>query len=400
VRVLIVDDQHHVRTWERAVLASMGITDVVEAADGREAIAAVTRAGGWFDLVLCDLRMPERDGIETLRGFAALGVQSGVVIVSGEDERVLDTTALLTEAHGLRLLGTIQKPVTTQKLEPVLLKMRRRITPSGQSTIVAPPGDIENAFARGELRLMYQPKVSIRTGDLAGVEALVRWQHPEFGMFPPSAFVPLMEGSVTHSRSLADFTLREAVACVGRKRAEGLELRVAVNLSRRALDRLDLPEWIAERCKEHDVPPGQITLEITETAVVHDMVRLLDVATRLRLKGFALSIDDFGTGESGLSTLKRLPFTELKIDREFVDGCSRSMTQRSVVEASIDLARRLNMSVVAEGVQYKSDWDVLDALRCDTVQGYYVATPMSEAHLVEWVSRMTPFGQPPVEEGR
>jgi EAL domain-containing protein (putative c-di-GMP-specific phosphodiesterase class I) len=393
VRVLIVDDQQHVRTWVRTVLSSMGVTDVVEASDGRSAIAAVSRPGGWYDLILCDLRMPEHDGIETLRAFAALGVQSGVAIVSGEDERVLDTTALLTEAHGLRLLGTIQKPVTAQKLENIFAKMRRRATPAGQRVILAPASDIQNAFDRGELRLLYQPKVSLRSGELVGVEALVRWQHPDYGVFPPAAFVPLMEGTPEHSRSLTDFTLREAIACIGRARAEGRVLRAAVNLSRRAFDRLDLPEWIEALCIEHQISPGQVTLEITETAVVHDMVRLLDVATRLRLKGFALSIDDFGTGESGLSTLKRLPFTELKIDREFVDGCARSMTQRSVVEASLALARSLNMSAVAEGVQYRSDWDVLDALRCDVVQGYYVATPMQEAQIADWQSKMTPFGK-------
>ena len=392
VRVLVVDDQEQVRAWERTVLSSLGITDIVEAGDGREAIAAVSKPGGWFDLILCDLHMPERDGVETLRAFAALGIQSGVAIVSGEDARVLDTTALLTEAHGLRLLGTLQKPVTAQKLEPIIIRMRKRVTPSGASVVLAPAADIDNAFTRGELLLMYQPKVSLRSGELVGVEALVRWHHPEFGMFPPSAFVSLMEGSPQHSRDLANFTLRESIACVGRALAEGRQLRVAVNLSRRAFDRLDLPEWIEAQCIEHRVPASHVTLEITETVVVHDAVRLLDVATRLRLKGFSLSIDDFGTGESGLSMLKRLPFTELKIDREFVDGCARSMTQRSVVEASIALARSLNMTAVAEGVQYRRDWDVLDALRCDVVQGYYVATPMTENQIGEWESRMTPFG--------
>jgi EAL domain-containing protein (putative c-di-GMP-specific phosphodiesterase class I) len=393
LRILIVDDQEHVRRWVRAVLHSMGITDVAEAADGREAVNAVTQPGGWFDVVLCDLRMPERDGIETLRAFAALGIQSGVAIVSGEDERVIDTTALLTEAHGLRLLGTVQKPVTAQKLQAMFLKLRE-LAPPGQSVMIAPAGDLENAFLRGELRLMYQPKVSLRTGELVGVEALVRWQHPEFGLFPPSAFVPLIEGSADFSARLAEFTLREAIACAGRSRVAGRDLKVAVNLSRRTCDRLDLPEFVAQLCIEESVPPAFVTLEITETAVAHDAVRLLEVATRLRLKGFALAIDDFGTGESGLSQLKRLPFTEIKIDREFVDGCSRSSTQRSVVEASLALARSLNMTAVAEGVQYRNDWDALSALGCDVVQGFYVATPMGEPQLAGWIERTTPFGRP------
>ena len=391
VRVLVIDDQEHVRTWIRSVLGSMGVTDVTEAADGREAITLVTQPGGWYDLVLCDLRMPERDGIETLRAFAALGVQVGVAIMSGEDERIIDTAGLLTEAHGLRLLGTLQKPVTVKKLESIFGTMRetRGVITPGQ--VLAPVGDLANAFARGELHMNYQPKLWMRDCTLYGVEALVRWRHPEFGVFQPSAFVPLIEGSAEYSQWLTEFTVREAVAFAGRSRAAGTDLRVAVNLSRRAFDRLDLPEWIETLCIEHHVPAGHVTLEVTETAVVHDTVRLLDVATRLRLKGFQLSVDDFGTGESGLSQLKKLPFTELKIDREFVDGCSRSATQRSVVEASLNLARSLGIVAVAEGVQYRVDWNVLAELGCDVVQGYYVSPPISEAHLATWESRLEPF---------
>jgi EAL domain-containing protein (putative c-di-GMP-specific phosphodiesterase class I)/CheY-like chemotaxis protein len=397
LRVLIIDDQEHVRRFERSVLASMGIADIVEAANGREAVSFVSQPGGWFDLILCDLRMPDWDGIETMRAFAALGVQSGVAIVSGEDERLIDTSALLADAHGLRLLGTIQKPITMPKLQPILAKLRTRLTPSrGLSVLLAPEGDIQNAFDRNELSLMYQPKVSIKTGELAGVEALVRWEHPEFGMFPPGAFVPLMESSPEYSSRLTEFTLCEAVSCVSRAGAAGRKLNTAINLSRRAFDRLDLPEWLEQLCREHNVPTALITLELTETAVAHDAVRLLDVATRLRLKGFALSIDDFGTGESGLSQLKRLPFTEIKIDREFIDGCSKSSTQRSVVEASLALARSLNMHAVAEGVQYRSDWDMLANMDCDLVQGYYVSMPMPEGQLYEWQKRMTPFQGAPL----
>ena len=392
LRVLIVDDQEHVRRFERTVLASMGISDIVEATSGREAVAAVSQPGGWFDLILCDLRMPDWDGVETMRAFAALGVQSGVAIVSGEDERLIDTSALLADAHGLRLLGTMQKPITAPKLQPILAKLRTRLTPSrGLSVVLAPESDIRGAFERNELSLMYQPKIAIKTGELAGVEALVRWEHPQFGMFPPSAFVPIIEESPEYSAKLTEYTLAEAVACVSREAAAGRRLHAAINLSRRAFDRLDLPEWLEQLCATHDVPTAQITLELTETAVAHDAVRLLDVATRLRLKGFALSIDDFGTGESGLSQLKRLPFTEIKIDREFIDGCSKSSTQRSVVEASLALARSLNMKAVAEGVQYRSDWDMLANMDCDLVQGYYVSMPMPESQLYEWQKRMTPF---------
>jgi EAL domain-containing protein (putative c-di-GMP-specific phosphodiesterase class I) len=142
-------------------------------------------------------------------------------------------------------------------------------------------------------------------------------------------------------------------------------------------------------CLEHCVEPDCITLELTETHVARDAVRLIDVATRLRLKGFTLSIDDFGTGQSGLSKLQKLPFNELKIDRQFVNGCSQSTTQRSVVEASLALARSLKMVSVAEGVQDRPDWDLLGQLGCDVVQGYFIARPMSEEGLKAWTTQWT-----------
>jgi EAL domain-containing protein (putative c-di-GMP-specific phosphodiesterase class I) len=382
--VLVIDDQSHVRGWVRTVLKSAGVTRVSEASDGGQALAEVTQPGAWFDLILCDLRMPERDGIETIRAFAALGLESAIAIMSVEEERVIETAGMLAEVQGLRLLGTVAKPLTREKLEQLFAKMREVVPEHADETKMAPESDLMNAFIRQELTLMYQPKLWMRTGKFAGVESLVRWKHPELGVFQPNSFVPLMEGSEDLSASLTDFSLRESIACIGRWRDAGRELRVAVNLSARAFDRLDLPERVNAMCLEHHVEPECVTLELTETYVARDAVRLIDVATRLRLKGFSLSIDDFGTGQSGLSKLQKLPFNELKIDRQFVNGCSQSSTQRSVVEASLALARSLKMVSVAEGVQYRPDWDLLNQLGCDVMQGYFIARPMTEEGLEAW----------------
>jgi EAL domain-containing protein (putative c-di-GMP-specific phosphodiesterase class I) len=384
LKVLIVDDQSHVRNWVRTVLKHAGVNDVTEASDGSEALTAVTHPGAWFDLILCDLRMPERDGIEVIRAFAALGIESAIAIMSVEEERVIETAGMLAEVQGLRLLGTVSKPLTGEKLMMLFDKMHAAAPQRPDEHRMAPEGDLTNAFIRQELQLVYQPKIWMRTGKFAGVESLVRWKHPALGLFHPNSFVPLMEGSDDLSASLTEFSLRESIACVGRWREAGRELRVAINLSARAFDRLDLPERINAMCLEHKVEPECITLELTETYVARDAVRLIDVATRLRLKGFTLSIDDFGTGQSGLSKLQKLPFNELKIDRQFVSGCSQSSSQRSVVEASLALAHSLKMISVAEGVQHRPDWDLLNQLGCDVMQGYFIARPMSEEGLEAW----------------
>lgn len=384
LKVLVIDDQSHVRNWVRTVLKGAGVTDIVEASDGGQALAAVTQPGARFDLVLCDLRMPERDGIETIRAFSALGLDSAFAIMSVEEERIIETAGMLAEVQGLRVLGTIPKPLTREKLEVLFRRMSEGTRQETQDAKLAPEGDIANAFARQELQLVYQPKIEMRTGRFAGVESLVRWKHPALGLFQPASFIPQIEGSEGLSASLTELSLRESIACVGRWRESGRELRMAVNLSARAFESLDLPERANAICLEHKVEPEWITLELTETYVARDAVRLIDVATRLRLKGFTLSIDDFGTGQSGLSKLQKLPFNELKIDRQFVNGCSQSSTQRSVVEASLALARSLKMVSVAEGVQYRPDWDLLNELGCDVMQGYFIARPMSEEGLEAW----------------
>lgn len=384
LKVLVIDDQSHVRNWVRTVLKGAGVTDIVEAADGGQALAAVTQPGARFDLVLCDLRMPERDGIETIRAFSALGLDSAFAIMSVEEERIIETAGMLAEVQGLRVLGTVPKPLTREKLEALFRRMSEGARPEAQDAKLAPEADLANAFARQELQLVYQPKIEMRTGRFAGVESLVRWKHPALGLFQPASFIPQIEGSEGLSASLTELSLRESIACVGRWRESGRELRMAVNLSARAFESLDLPERANAICLEHKVEPEWITLELTETYVARDAVRLIDVATRLRLKGFTLSIDDFGTGQSGLSKLQKLPFNELKIDRQFVNGCSQSSTQRSVVEASLALARSLKMVSVAEGVQYRPDWDLLNELGCDVMQGYFIARPMSEEGLEAW----------------
>ncbi|MFI5243958.1 MAG: EAL domain-containing protein [Gemmatimonadales bacterium] len=382
--VLIVDDQSHVRKWVRQVLKRAGVVQMNEAADGAEALAAVTQPGARFDLIICDLRMPGHDGVETIRAFAALGLESAIAIMSVEDERMIETAAALVEAQGLHLLGTIAKPLTPEKLEALFSKLREVAPRRLGDGVMAPEGDLANAFIREELRLVYQPKISMRTGEFSGVESFVRWKHPSLGLLGPASFVPLMERSDDFSASLADFTLRESIACVGRWNEAGRELRMAINLTARPFDRLDFPDRVSAMCLEYGVAPERITLELTETYVARDAVRLIDVAARLRLRGFTLSIDNFGTGQSGVSKLRKLPFNELKIDRQFVDGCSQSASQHSVVEASLALARSLQMISVAEGVQHRPDWDLLNQLGCDVAQGYFIARPMSEEGLEAW----------------
>jgi len=181
-RVLVIDDQEHVRKWVRRVLKSIGITNVTEADDGESALACVTAPGAAFELILCDLKMPRTDGIELIRAFSALRLETNVILLSMEPERVLETSAALAEEQGLRVLGALAKPLTAEKLEPLLRSAAvSRSNPVGESAKVK-PDELRAALTSGTLHMLYQPKITIATGRLAGVEALARWKHPDFGL--------------------------------------------------------------------------------------------------------------------------------------------------------------------------------------------------------------------------
>ncbi len=246
-------------------------------------------------------------------------------------------------------------------------------------------GELRHAIDSNEFTLHYQPKASLETGEVDGVEALVRWIHPERGMVPPDEFIPLAEQTGV-IKPLTAWVLDAALAQCRAWRDSGLELTVAVNLSVRNLLDAHLPESIAGLLSRHALPPSALELEITESTIVADQVRALDVLTRLNAMGIGLSVDDFGTGYSSLAYLKDLPVSELKIDRKFVNNMTEDGDDAFIVRSTIDLGRNLGLQVVAEGVETQAVWDQLAMLGCDVAQGYFLTRPLPPADLTEWLA--------------
>lgn len=254
---------------------------------------------------------------------------------------------------------------------------------------MATTGDLANAFARDELCLLYQPRISFRTGKVARVESLVRWKHPELGLLGPESFVTAMEEHDEHGAALLKFCLTEAMACAARWQDGGHELRVVTTLPARAFNRLDLPERLEDMARAAGIPPERITFQVTEAPDVFNAMMTIDILTRLALKSFSLSIDHFGASQSTPSSLRRMPFSEMRIDREFVHNCASSAANRAVVEASLSLAKNLKMTSVADGIQQRPEWNLLDSLGCDEGQGPFIARPMSEEGLSAWITQWT-----------
>jgi EAL domain-containing protein (putative c-di-GMP-specific phosphodiesterase class I) len=246
--------------------------------------------------------------------------------------------------------------------------------------------DLRRAVADRDLMLHYQPKVHAPSGQITGVEALMRWRHPQRGMVGPNVFIPLAErfGLI---QSLGNWAIDEVCRQIRAWADEGLLMRVALNVSVHQLRQEGLVERIVDAMARHGVQPRQLTCEITETVAMEDTRKTLRAIERLKSAGVHLAIDDFGTGYSSLSYLRQLAAEELKIDRSFVMDLETSADARAIVDAVIKLAQALGMKVVAEGVETEGQQAILSELGCNELQGYLYAAAMPAEALTLWAMR-------------
>jgi EAL domain-containing protein (putative c-di-GMP-specific phosphodiesterase class I) len=244
--------------------------------------------------------------------------------------------------------------------------------------------ELRRAIEQDELVLHYQPKVTVATGHVEGVEALVRWDHPRRGLIPPDQFIPLAErtGLIL---PLTWWVLDHALQQCRQWQDEGLHLGVAVNLSARNLLDRDLSDSIAASLQRWDVEPDCLEVELTESTVMADPFRAISMLTRLHETGVRLAIDDFGTGYSSLGYLKRLPVDEIKIDRSFVLDMAANESDYQIVRATISLSHDLGLHTVAEGVEDDESWERLATLGCDLAQGYYLTRPLPAGACADWL---------------
>ncbi len=245
--------------------------------------------------------------------------------------------------------------------------------------------ELRQAISNDELLLYFQPKVDMRRHRLAGVEALVRWQHPEKGFMPPELFIPMAE----ETGLIHDFTkwlIETAIRQAARWHGQGLAFSTAINLAARNLSEADLPKRLADTLQRHTFPASLLMLEITETGMMADPKRARDMLCGVHDLGVRLSIDDFGTGYSSLSYLKNLPVDELKVDQSFVRAMRQEESSRVIVHTTIQLAHNLGLTVTAEGVEDEDTWRLLDAMGCDRVQGFFVGKPMPAEALERWLA--------------
>ena len=384
-KILVLDDDAFTLNLHATMLANLGFQRVATSASGHEALDTLSDAGASPLVILVDLNMPGMDGVEFVRKLVTRGYAGGLILISGEGERTLKSAHALAKAHQIDVLGCFRKPVSPHLLDAALNKADATSStrpPAARKSYSA--RELQLGIQNGELVNHYQPKLSIRNGQVAGVETLVRWQHPRDGLVYPDQFIPEAEAHGLID-ALTRAVLAQAFTDAAIWRAAGLELSVAINVSMDNLTAFDFPDFVSEQARLKGVNPASIILEVTESQLMKDQRAPLEVLTRLRLRRVGLSIDDFGTGHSSLAQLRDLPFDELKIDRSFVHGARHNATLRAIFQASLGLAKELGMETVAEGVEDSDDFDFLMSTGCDLAQGYLFARPMAASQVDGWV---------------
>jgi EAL domain-containing protein (putative c-di-GMP-specific phosphodiesterase class I) len=392
INILTVDDEPFMLKLNMRVLANLGYTSVTACEGALRALETMNLAAKPYDLILLDLNMPDIDGVEFLRYLVKRDYSGSVILVSGEDERVLQAAQRLMEAHQITSLGHLRKPVKPEMLAALLNHWKppaeQWLLATGEFTAAVKnytADKVHAAITNGQLVNHYQPKVSLTTGHVVGVETLVRWNHPVDGLVFPDQFIGVAEahGLVCDlTRLVINGALTDARKWQQQSR---MTMQMAVNVSMDDLGSLDFVDFLAGEVASVGMLPNQIVLEVTESKLVKDSRIPLEVLTRLRLKRFRISIDDFGTGHSSLAQLRDMPFDELKIDRGFVHRAWTDETVRAIYDTSVMLAKQLSMVIVAEGVEDRADWDFVCRSGCDIAQGYFIAKPMPAEALHDWV---------------
>lgn len=344
--------------------------------------------------IALDLVMPKMDGVEVMVELSRRACTAQIIISSGVGSRVLDAASRSAAEHDLNIVGILSKPFKPSMLHALLNVNARAHKLTGADTdVYFGPGsgqdeglvcevELLRAIEQDELFLVYQPKINCVTNVPVGFEALVRWQHPQRGLIMPNDFIPLAESSGLID-PLTDMVVEKSLTWFAAHFA-GSNLQLSINISAINLKNLLLADRMAALCARVGMAPGNLICELTETSTMEDPVASLDLLTRLRLKGFLLSIDDFGTGFSSMLQLVRLPFSEIKIDKSFVMTALQSAESRAVIRSVVELGQSLCLSTSAEGVEQPKVLEFLRSAGCERAQGYLIARPMQATTALDW----------------
>ncbi|MEO7495156.1 MAG: EAL domain-containing response regulator [Massilia sp.] len=369
-----------------ALLERLGASRISAVADGHSALACFDPAfTPIVNIAIVDLALPGVDALALLRALADTQSQARVVVTGAHSGNLLLSVETLAQAYGIELLGTIAKPVSPEQLEALIAHYR---PPRPAEALASGPllsfAEVAAGLQAHEFLPFFQPKIELETGQVTGLEAFARWRHADHGLLEPGAFIDALE---RHGRiDFLDWTMIEqSVQRCRELHDRAIRIGVSINLAPATLAHPAFIEQIGACVARHRVAPEFITFELPESSVLSSDADFLERLLRLRIAGYGLAIDDYGTARSNLQLLARIPFTELKIDRSFVDGAYNRRAIGTVLGSFLGLARSLGRMSVAVGVENRQDWDFLQGLGCTYAQGYHIAKPMPAEDFPAWL---------------
>ncbi len=384
---VVIDDNAFHRKIISHQLTIAGIDNISTFADGLTAIAEIKNTNVQHHTVIfLDLNMPAMDGVEFIAVLEEIDYKGALVLISGEDKSILESTYKLAQGYKLQVLGYVQKPLDQNHL--VSLLSEHSLHQKNDSSRVETnrkytTESLKHAIEVQELFNVYQPKINLKTGKMEGVEALVRWAHPDDGTVYPDQFIYLAE-ETNLINDLSLCVLDKALSDLRELKDEGLDLTLAVNVSMDDLKDRSFVKDVASMLLKYGIEASELTLEVTESKLMDDLNLTLSILSSLRLKHINLSIDDFGTGYSSMVQLRDMPFTELKLDQDFVHDAWKNKKLDGIFKASMQLAENLNMQTVVEGIEDVEDWRFAQREGANYVQGYFIAKPMMPNLLKDW----------------
>jgi EAL domain-containing protein (putative c-di-GMP-specific phosphodiesterase class I)/CheY-like chemotaxis protein len=338
-------------------------------------------------LIFLDITLEKSDAVEAVQALARLKYLGAIKLMSGRNSQLIEDVKKVGERHGLRMLPALLKPFDVETIRNVVQDS------FGQVQIQPRPGapkkkvpyvGIEEALAKGWMKVWYQPKIDLKKKLLVGCEALARIEHPEHGIILPGAFTP--KASVENMTRLTKHVLLTVLRDATEFKNAGISLKPSANVPVDVLLNFPIAALVREHRPKGDAWNGLI-IEVTEDQIVQDIERAQDIATQLKIYDILLSIDDFGKGYSSIARLKHFPFAELKLDMSFVKHCAKNPQNAAICKTVIDLAHSFNAVAVAEGIEFTDDLRALYEMGCDLGQGYLLATPMPLDRFISTVDR-------------